>query len=60
MLTDPMLPLAVVGALNVVLIPLGLVFLGTVPEVPCEPRFVACHCSRRECSGVRRMRVVRV
>jgi hypothetical protein len=59
-LGDPVLPLAVVGALDVTRISIGLAALGRVPDEPCKARFVACHCSRRDCSGVRRMTVVRV
>jgi len=60
MLADPVLPLAVVGALDVALLTVGLASLGRVPDEPSTPRFVACQCSRPDCSGLRRAMVVRV
>jgi hypothetical protein len=60
MLSDPTLSLAVVSSLNVALVTVGVAALGRVPAEPCEPRFVACHCARPGCSGLRRVTVVRV
>lgn len=53
MLADSTLPLAVVGGLDSALLLVGIVTL-TGSRARTDPRFVACHCSRPHCSGVRR------
>ena len=54
MLPDAMLPLVTVGGLDAALLLLGAVSL-TGSGASAQSRFVACHCPRPQCSGVRQV-----